>query len=83
VSLRPAALVYIMQMGTAEGQSNRYFLFFVETDNYSVALSRTLEALLLYRKLLKSISTPKGAISFFPFFIYIHVSHGILQQKQS
>jgi len=82
VSLRPAAHVYIMQMGTAEGQSVTDF-FLVETDNYSVALSRTLEALLLYRKLLKSISTPKGAISFFPFFIYIHVSHGILQQKQS
>jgi len=67
VSLRPAALVYIMQMGTSEGQSVTDF-FLVETDNYSVALSRTLEALLLYRKLLKSISTPKGAIFVFSLF---------------
>lgn len=46
VSLRPAALVYIMQMGTGEGQTVTvfYFFFFAETENYSVALSRTLEA---------------------------------------
>lgn len=42
VSLRPPALVYIMQMGTGEGQT--VTAFFVETENYSVALSRTLEA---------------------------------------
>lgn len=62
VSLRPAALMYIMQMGTGEGQrvtvfcKNKELLCCIELHNGGKSLP-------LSTMLLKSISAPKGAIS--------------------
>ncbi len=84
MSLRPATLMYIMQMGTGEGQrvtvfcKNKELLCCIELHNGGKSLP-------LSTILLKSISAPKGAISYIfnrCFVIYIHVSHCILLQKQ-